>query len=374
MGRGRKQCLSKWMVRTHMRRFFNATGLHYTFERIDFCVSQFDDPSVDAAIARFRDGASVLMHEVGHSLGLGHSNEGAEEYGDESCIMGSGFNEEEGALICYNGAKSWQLGWYASRNHIYNVADGIWNGRLIGVVDYGNGDDITSKAILKLPSSRDYYVLFNRVASGTIESMNRVIITRAGNDRGGGDIESDVIAKLGSGESFTIPNFRLWESLEVTVNSIDLNANPAYADVTIELRCISDCASLAGATLDIWAGIDGWTIADLMSGTDSLAKTPDKSERLVSSLEAPSNVGDNYGSRMRGWLVPPVTGLYEFFVASDDQGEFWLSSNDDPANKILICHQPSAVSPLFFTAFSEQKSSPISLVAGEAYYYEVRLR
>ena len=331
------------------------------------------NPSIDAVITQFRDGASVLMHEVGHNLGLGHSKEGTEEYGDESCIMGSGFRDD-GALICYNGAKSWQLGWYPSRNHIYDVADGIWNGRLIGVVDYGNENDITSKVVLMLPSSRDHYVHFNRVASGTIESMNKVAITRAGNDRGGGDIESDMIAKLGSGESFTIPNFRLWESLEVTVNKIELNANPAYADVTVKFRCNNDCASLAGATLDTWTGIDGSTIADLVSGTNSLTKTPDKSERLMSLLEAPTNVGDKYGSRMRGWLVPPVTGLYEFFIASDDQGEFWLSFNDDPANKARICNQPAAVSPLLFTAFPEQKSLPILLVAGQAYYYEVRLR
>ncbi len=64
------------------------------------------------------------MHEVGHNLGLGHSGEGAEEYRDKSCLIGWVFLET-GPLICFNGAKSWQLGWCASRNHIYNVADGI---------------------------------------------------------------------------------------------------------------------------------------------------------------------------------------------------------------------------------------------------------
>jgi hypothetical protein len=275
---------------------------------------------------------------------------------------------ETGPLICFNGAKSWQLGWYASRNHIYNIADGIWNGRLIGLVDYVNGNDIISKVNLKLPNDVvDYYVTFNRIKSGTMESMNKVMIVRSV------DSESALVAKLGSGESFTVPNFRLWESLELTVNKIDLIANPAYADVTVKLRCINDCASVAGATLDTWTGIGGTTIANLMSGTNNLANTPNKSERLMGSLEAPRNVGDNYGSRMRGWLVPQVTGSYEFFIASDEQGEFWLSSTDNPANKIRRCYQPTAVSPLFFTAFPEQKSSPISLIAGQAYYYEVRL-
>ena len=165
MGRGQKQCLSKWMVRSCAN---SLARLDCTLSAsIILCLNFIHilfgmHPSVKSiVIARFRDGASILMHDVGHNLGLGHSNEGAEEYGDESCIMGSGFSEEDGALICNNGAKSWQLGWYAPRNHIYNVADGIWNGRLIGAVNYGNGNDITSKVILKLPSSIDYYVLFN---------------------------------------------------------------------------------------------------------------------------------------------------------------------------------------------------------------------
>ena len=128
-----------------------------------------------------------------------------------------------------------------------------------------------------------------------------------------------------------------------------------------------------GATLDTWRGIGGATIADLMSGTNNLANTPDKSERLVSLLEAPTNASDDFGSRMSGWLMPPITGSYEFWNASDDQGEFWLSSNDNPANKNRRCYTPGAVSPLFFTAFPEQKSAPISLVAGQPYYYEVRL-
>ena len=143
---------------------------------------------------------------------------------------------------------SW--GWHASRNHIYNVADGIWNGRLIRALDYANENGITSKVILKLPNSIDYCVMFNRIKSGMIESMNMVMITRSSNTKGGGDIKSDIIAKLGSGEMLTLPNFRLWELLKFLLNKIDLNLNPPYADVTAKLRCINDCASLACATLD----------------------------------------------------------------------------------------------------------------------------
>jgi xyloglucan-specific exo-beta-1,4-glucanase len=62
-----------------------------------------------------------------------------------------------------------------------------------------------------------------------------------------------------------------------------------------------------------------------MSGTNNLVNTPSKSAHLMSLLEGPRNSGDNYGSRMKGWLRPPVSGDYKFWIASDDNGEFLLT-------------------------------------------------
>jgi hypothetical protein len=319
--------------------------------------------------------ADWLMHEVGHNLGMWHSGDRSLtwEYGDESCIMGGGFpTGESGPLVCYNAAKSWQMGWHASRNHIYNVADGVWNGRLIGQVDYANENDSTSTVFLKLntaPGSDDYYVMFNRVVeSETTERkiMNLVMIAMAGGEGLHGS-HSTVVARLGSGESTILPYFHLWESLELTVNDIDLDANPAYADVTVKMGCLYNC----GALLETWTDIDGDTIEELMSGTNNLASPPQMSQRLQSVLEGPTNVDDSYGSRMSGWLVPPVTGDYIFWIASDDNGELWLSTDDNPANTYLACSQPFSSGSREWDEYAEQKSGTISLVAGQAYFYEV---
>jgi len=127
-----------------------------------------------------------------------------------------------------------------------------------------------------------------------------------------------------------------------------------------------------GAALETWTGLNsGVTITDLMSGTNNLDNTPNKSVRLVDLLEGPTNNADNYGSRMRGWLVPPVTGNYVFWIASDDNGEFWLSISDNEANKVLICRQPNSAPARWWDYYTEQKSGQISLFAGQAYYYEV---
>ena len=311
----------------------------------------------------------VYMHEVGHNMGMSHSTENGEEYGDESCIMGGG-----SPPTCFNGAKSWQMGWYNSRSYDYNIENGIWKGRLIGQVDYSNPNDITSKVVLKLSpgsiSSPDYFVMFNRIKAGTKESQNLVMVVRSHQWA-----NSELVAKLGAGQSTSLNYFHLWDSLEVTVNEINLNANPAYADVTVQLKCVVNCdtnPAMIGATLDTWTDIGGTSIADLMSGTNNLANTPNKSVHLMDLLEGPTNVGDNYGSRMKGWLRPPVSGDYKFWIASDDNGELWLSSDDNPANKALACHQPGATWPRDWERYPEQESKPISLVAGRSYYYEVR--
>ncbi len=75
---------------------------------------------------------------------------------------------------------------------------------------------------------------------------------------------------------------------------------------------------------------------------------------------------------MKGWLMPPITGDYIFSIAADDTGEFWLSADDDPAKKARVCFVPGPVSRYYFTAYTEQRSASMTLVAGQTYYFEVR--
>jgi hypothetical protein len=74
---------------------------------------------------------------------------------------------------------------------------------------------------------------------------------------------------------------------------------------------------------------------------------------------------------MKGWLLPPVSGSYQFWIASDDNGEFWLSTDDDSVNKVKICQVVDWTSSREWDKSPEQKSTMVSLVAGQAYYFEV---
>src|SRR5262249_16225351 len=91
---------------------------------------------------------------------------------------------------------------------------------------------------------------------------------------------------------------------------------------------------------------------------------------VISEFEAPDSFGDNYGQRIRGWILPPVSGAYTFWIASDDQGQLFLSSNDRPENKQKIAEVFNYTDPRNYDVEPNQRSAPITLEAGRFYYIE----
>lgn len=92
--------------------------------------------------------------------------------------------------------------------------------------------------------------------------------------------------------------------------------------------------------------------------------------QLISQFEAPMHVGDYYTQRVRGFVRPPQTGIYEFWLATDNDGELWLSTDRNPANKRKIAYITGWVPPREWTAQASGKSEPIHLVGGRRYYIE----
>lgn len=95
------------------------------------------------------------------------------------------------------------------------------------------------------------------------------------------------------------------------------------------------------------------------------------SSQLITQLETPSDISDYYTHRVRGFLHAPQTGSYEFWLATDDDGELWLSTDNNPANKRRIAYITGWAGPREWTKHASGKSVPISLVAGQSYYIEV---
>ncbi|MDB6039503.1 MAG: Spore coat protein CotH, partial [Verrucomicrobiales bacterium] len=77
-----------------------------------------------------------------------------------------------------------------------------------------------------------------------------------------------------------------------------------------------------------------------------------------------------YGQRMRGYIVPPLTGNYTFWISTDDNGSLYLSTDDSPANVRLLASVPGWAASRVWNTYPEQKSLPIHLDAGKNYYIE----
>ncbi len=70
-------------------------------------------------------------------------------------------------------------------------------------------------------------------------------------------------------------------------------------------------------------------------------------------LEAPADFDDNYCQRFRGYLQPPVTGVYTFSVRANEEGLLFVSTDEQSENKRQVTFRDK-----------------IPLIAGRAYYVE----
>src|SRR5437879_1405424 len=123
-----------------------------------------------------------------------------------------------------------------------------------------------------------------------------------------------------------------------------------------------------GILREVYYNISGNAVANLTSASKFPA-SPDE-EFIESAFEAPSNFADNYGQRMRALVVPPVTGSYVFWIASDDNSALFLSTDEDPAHKVQIASVTSWTNSRQWNAYPSQKSGVLMLTNGFRYYLE----
>jgi len=118
---------------------------------------------------------------------------------------------------------------------------------------------------------------------------------------------------------------------------------------------------------DVFSGIGGGALTDLLLNPAFPDAFSDSTE--LATFER-SSFADNYGQRISGWLLPPVTGYYFLYIASDDQSALYLSPDEEPANKMLVASTAGPTGWRNYNASASQRSQAVWLEAGRRYYIE----
>ncbi len=121
-----------------------------------------------------------------------------------------------------------------------------------------------------------------------------------------------------------------------------------------------------------WRDMPGPQIKTLM---DDPAYPRYPSEQIyLDRMEIPPNQEAGYATVLRGLLRPPTDGAYTFYIASDNEGEIWLSPDGRSDAKVLakIANVTDWALPRSWTRKPEQESKPVELKAANSYFIEIR--
>lgn len=171
------------------------------------------------------------------------------------------------------------------------------------------------------------------------------------------------------GEDASSPYAYTWNNVSsgsytIEVRVTDNDGATASASVDVLVTSGAACAGTGKITHEVWTGVSGTKVSSI-----PLTEEPDSTGDLT-IFEIPSNTGDNYGTRVRGYICPPASGTYVFWITGDDQTELWLSTDEHPANKKKIAYVNGWTSVRQWTKYTTQESAPVTLAANQKYYIE----
>jgi hypothetical protein len=128
-----------------------------------------------------------------------------------------------------------------------------------------------------------------------------------------------------------------------------------------------------GILREVYSNIPGTNLQDLILHPN-YPDHPTSQQIIKEKFEAPHNVADNYGQQMHGLLKSPATGNFIFWISSDDHGQLFISTDQDPANLKKIAEVPGWAQPREWEKYPEQKSKQIFLEEGKYYYIKAMMK
>lgn len=167
----------------------------------------------------------------------------------------------------------------------------------------------------------------------------------------------------------------------LTVKNVTDTASPANPIATAgATKAFSSFKFTSGlAKWEAFRGIGGNAVSALTDSDKFKNDQPDE-VRYMNLFEGVTNYDESYGVRLSGYVIPATTGRYQFFLSTDDNGELWVSTDDNPVNKALVATEPQWGAVRAWTSVDrrpgcpdacENRSGFISLTAGRRYYTEL---
>jgi hypothetical protein len=206
------------------------------------------------SIKRWCEYPNTQLHEIGHNLGLNHSGEMGYKYDDGTCLMGYSHSIDDHEM-CFNNAKNWQLNWFTGAYKELSLNQ-AYSGLIKGHVNYDISGLNQDPIVIKVGK---YYIGFNQAVkhnADTTEARNQVTIQEANGLLSLNNVKSWLVAKLGSGDTWSVGIDG--KTLQVVVNSIDTDPDVGAAHVNVMYGACSsnsDCDDTCGLQICGLSGV-----------------------------------------------------------------------------------------------------------------------
>jgi hypothetical protein len=126
------------------------------------------------------------------------------------------------------------------------------------------------------------------------------------------------------------------------------------------------CVNNGNIVVERWNNHTDWTFP---------IKVPTTAPSIVNyqgNTQGPWNIGDNYLTRVKGYIRPDKTGGHAFNVTGDDQMELYISTDASPANMRRVAYHQGWTYELEYSKYTTQSVFNIALTSGKFYYFELR--
>jgi len=134
----------------------------------------------------------------------------------------------------------------------------------------------------------------------------------------------------------------------VTINNVtdaSTAKNPIPANTQASVALTDGIMTFrAWGAINGGAAIGGTSVQNLLNATNRFPNQPDVDTTVTQAAiqfnGSDLNFADNYGGQLIGFVVPPVSGNYNFAFAADDQAILYLSTDATVENKRAIAVEP----------------------------------